>query len=138
LIRDDPRLRTITSTNLERILTENYWWPSQESLVYRPVTTLSYLLNYTVLGNGEKVAGYHVVNFLLHWLNAWLVFLIVRRIGGRLDIAALAACIFAVHPVNTEVVTNSTRQAPPPHKRQSTASRQSMKRFVKRKLRNRL
>src|SRR5437868_84896 len=55
-IRDDPRLRAINATNLEKIFTENYWWPSQESLVYRPVTTLSYLFNYTILGNGERVA----------------------------------------------------------------------------------
>ena len=107
----DPRLRTLNWTNLEQIFTRSYWWPTQESNLYRPLTTLSYLFNYAILGNAENVAGYHVVNFLLHWANAWLVLLIVRRLAGRFDIAALTASLFAVHPVNTEAVTNIVGRA---------------------------
>src|SRR4026208_746527 len=73
IIQDDPRLRQVSLENLGRIFTLNYWWPSQYTPLYRPLTTLTYLLNYTVLGNGENVSGYHMVNFLLHWTNAWLV-----------------------------------------------------------------
>ena len=111
IIQDDPRLRQLTFNNLEQIFTLNYWWPSQDTPLYRPLTTLSYLFNYTVLGNGENVAGYHAVNFLLHWTNAWLVLLIVRRLAGRAEIALLTACLFAVHPVNTEAVTNIVGRA---------------------------
>ena len=111
IIQDDPRLRQLSLGNLEKIFTLNYWWPSQYTPLYRPLTTLSYLVNYAVLGNGESVAGYHVVNFLLHWINAWLVVVIVRRLSGRLDVAALTACLFAVHPVNTEAVTNVVGRA---------------------------
>jgi protein O-mannosyl-transferase len=111
IVQDDPRLRSLTFENLGRIFTLNYWWPSQYTPLYRPFTTLSYLFNYAVLGNGENVVGYHVVNFLLHWTNAWLVFVIVRRLAGRRDVAALSACLFAVHPVNTEAVTNIVGRA---------------------------
>src|SRR5207248_2970921 len=65
----------------------------------------------SVLGNGENVTGYHVGNVLLHWVNTWLVFLIVRHLSGRLDIGALSAALFAVHPVNTEAVTNVVGRA---------------------------
>ena len=106
LIRQDPRLRAVSWVNIEQILTHNYWWPSREGNLYRPVTTLSYLLNYSLLGNGTAVWSYHVVNFLLHWGNAWLVLLIVRLLAGRLELEVLAASIFALHPVNTEAVTN--------------------------------
>jgi len=106
IIRMDTRLRELSWTNLEQILTRNYWWPFQESNLYRPLTTLSYLFNYTILGNGANVGGYHAVNFLLHWTNTWLVLVIARRLSGRLDIATLTAGIFAIHPVNTEAVTN--------------------------------
>src|SRR5215510_12136435 len=58
LIRQDPRLRALSRINIEQILTHDYWWPAQESIVYRPVTTFSYLFNYTVLGNGENPGGY--------------------------------------------------------------------------------
>src|SRR5437867_4526084 len=111
LVRQDSRLRALNRVNIEQILTRSYWWPSQESILYRPLTTLSYLFNYTVLGNGESVGGYHAVNFLLHWTNACLVLLIVRRLAGRLDVGAVTAALFAVHPVNTESVTNVVGRA---------------------------
>ena len=48
-----------------------------ESRMYRPVLLVSYALNYAV---GEyDVRGYHLVNFLLHVLNAWLVRELARR-----------------------------------------------------------
>src|SRR6266850_1289551 len=111
IIKMDPRLRGVNWINLQNILTRNYWWPTDESILYRPLTTLTYLFNYSILGNGENGGGYHLLNFLLHWANAWLVFLIVRRLAGRLDVAALAAALFAVHPLNTEAVTNVVGRA---------------------------
>ena len=111
IIRLDPRLRGLHWANIEQILTHDYWWPSDASVLYRPLTTFSYLFNYTILGNAEEAGGYHLVNFLLHWTNAWLVLLIVRRLSDRLDVAILTACLFAVHPVNTEAVTNVVGRA---------------------------
>ena len=111
IIKFDPRIRAVNPVNVEQILTRDYWFPTQESVLYRPLTTFSYMFNYAILGNGENVFGYHVVNFLLHWANACLVLLIVRRLAGHLDIALLTACLFAVHPVNTEAVTNVVGRA---------------------------
>ena len=107
----DFRIRELSLTNLTLIFTRNYWWPTDESTLYRPLTTFSYLFNYAILGNGENPAGYHIFNFLLHWANAWLVFLIVRHLASRFDVALLAAALFAVHPVNTEAVTNIVGRA---------------------------
>ena len=106
IIGDDPRIRVLSLVNIEQILTRDYWFPTQESVLYRPLTTFSYMFNYAIIGNGESVLGYHTVNFLLHWANACLVLLVVRRLSGRLDLAALSASLFAVHPVATEAVTN--------------------------------
>src|SRR5689334_14916595 len=50
LIEQDPRLRDVTSENFAKILSKPYWWPSVESDLYRPVTTLTYLVNYAVFG----------------------------------------------------------------------------------------
>ena len=58
-----------------------------------------------------KPDGYHVVNFLLHWANVWLVLVIVRRLSKRLSLAVLAAALFAVHPINIESVTNIVGRA---------------------------
>jgi tetratricopeptide (TPR) repeat protein len=111
IVKMDPRIRAATFANAEQILTRDYWFPNQESVLYRPLTTFSYMFNYAILGNGENVFGYHVINFLLHWANACLVLLIVHRLAGRLDIAALTAGLFALHPVNTEAVTNVVGRA---------------------------
>ncbi len=111
IIKMDPRIRGVNSSNLEQILTRDYWFPTQESTLYRPLTTFSYMFNYAILGNGGNVLGYHLFNLVLHWANSCLVLLIVLRLAGRLDIAGLTAFLFAVHPVNTEAVTNIVGRA---------------------------
>ena len=60
VIGDDPRIREATPQNLRSILTDKYWFgASARSLtsgLYRPLTTLSYMLNYAALGNGHYPA----------------------------------------------------------------------------------
>src|SRR5215471_18100910 len=66
LVLKDPRIREASAANLKLIFQNDYWWPTYTLGVYRPLTTLSYLVNWSVLGNGDSAAGYHVVNFLMH------------------------------------------------------------------------
>ena len=106
LILHDLRIQQPTGTNLSLILSHSYWWPIFESGLYRPVTTLSYLFNFTILGNGDHPAGYHWVNLLLHSLNAFLVYLLTRNLTKKLWPAIFMAAVWAVHPVVTESVTN--------------------------------
>jgi tetratricopeptide (TPR) repeat protein len=106
IILEDPRLRDTTKDNFRAIVTQDYWFPKAVSGLYRPLTTLSYLFNYTTLGNGEHAAGYHWINFFLHWLNAALVYFVVLVLMEKVWPAALAALLFAVHPIVVESVTN--------------------------------
>jgi protein O-mannosyl-transferase len=84
---------------------------------YVPLTRLTFSLNY-VLG-GLDPWGYHLLNVLLHALNAALFYVVGRRLlyaalgDGRADetsdvevsaAAALAALVFAVHPLRVEPV----------------------------------
>src|ERR1017187_4074358 len=66
LLLQDPRTREATAENLKLIVQHTYWWPYGESGLYRPFTTLTYLFNYSLLGNTDHPAGYHWVNCLLH------------------------------------------------------------------------
>ena len=71
--------------------------------VYRPVTTLSYAVDY--LFCKLNTFGYHLVNVLFHSLNAILLCLFLYALFGDIWIAAFASLFFALHPVETEVVT---------------------------------
>jgi protein O-mannosyl-transferase len=111
LILQDPRVHALSRQNLALILQHTYWWPYGESGLYRPITTLSYLFNYAILGNAQQTAGYHWLNLLLHAANVVLVYLLGRRLVGRTWPAAFIAAVWAVHPVLTEAVTNIVGRA---------------------------
>ncbi len=107
----DERIRALTAENLRLIFTKNYWWPTPVERLYRPLTTLSFLFNYAVLGNGENPAGYHALNFLLHLTNVWLLFALARRLLDRAWPAFFAAALWAVHPIATDSVANLAGRA---------------------------
>jgi tetratricopeptide (TPR) repeat protein len=110
IILKDDRVHAITSEHLHRIWTQLYWIANLEKL-YRPLTTLSFLFNWAVLGNAADPSGYHAVNFLLHALNIVLVYLLgLALLENRLP-ALAAAAIWAVHPVLIESVTNIVGRA---------------------------
>ena len=106
LILQDPRLLEATAKNVELILQHTYWWHKGESGLYRPITTLSYLFNYSVLGESDHPTGYHWFNFFLHASNVLLLFVLSLRFLQKLWPAAFIAGLWAVHPVLTESVTN--------------------------------
>jgi hypothetical protein len=117
LIVEDPRLRAFTLHNLSDIFNHSYWWPYTDSNLYRPLTTLSYLVNYSLLRNSTQPFGYHVTNIALHLVNVLLLYAIARRLSGlgterdpiesdqRSWLVLLLAAVWAVHPVSTEAVT---------------------------------
>ena len=74
LITGDPRIQEASAHNVSQIFQHTFWWPNGEAGIYRPLTTLSFLFNYAMLGNGAQPAGYHWINFLLHAVNVLLVF----------------------------------------------------------------
>lgn len=107
----EDRIRAATGENLQLILGHTYWWPYGESGLYRPIATLTYLFNYAVLGNRDRPAGYHAINFLLHAGNVLLVYLLARRLWKTGWKPFAAAALWAVHPVLTESVTNIAGRA---------------------------
>ncbi len=111
IILEDPRLQASTHENIKQIFTQDYWWPKAVSGLYRPLTTLSYMVNYSVFGNKANATYYHVVNLLIHWMNAVLVYLVVLILMGKQWPAIFAAILFATHPIVTESVTNIVGRA---------------------------
>ena len=88
---------------------------SWKKLNQRPVSQLSFALNYSI--GGIQVTGYHLLNLLLHILTAFIVFLLSRLLIGLLDkddrfdqrfrdgSSLIVALIFLIHPLQTMAVT---------------------------------
>ncbi|MGA2723683.1 MAG: hypothetical protein ABSG79_14895 [Bryobacteraceae bacterium] len=105
IILQDARVHAVTPIQLHRILTEQYWETANNGL-YRPLTTLSFLFNYAVLGNGTDPYGYHWSNFILHAVNMVLVYALGLAVFERIPAAVLLSALWGLHPVLTESVTN--------------------------------
>ena len=110
IVLKHPRIRTVTSGQVHRILTGPYW-PMAAAGLYRPLTTLSYLFNYAVLGSGADPAGYHWFNLILHAVNIGLVYALGLVIFEQIPAAFALAAIWGLHPVLTESVTNIVGRA---------------------------
>ncbi len=83
------------------------YWPNGAGQ-YRPLVISGFSAEWWAWGGGA--AGFHVVNVLLHGAASVLVYAFARRwlsLGG----SAIAALLFAVHPVHVEAVSNIVGRA---------------------------
>lgn len=71
-----------------------FWW--------LPLLWMSYMLDISIFGPGPH--GHHVMNILLHGLNAGLLFWVLRRLTGSRWRSLLVAALFAWHPLRVESV----------------------------------
>jgi Flp pilus assembly protein TadD len=69
---------------------------------WHPLTWVSHLVDVRLFG--LRPAGHHAVNLAIHVVNVWLLFALLHRLAGALWPAALAAALFAVHPLHVESV----------------------------------
>ena len=83
-------------------------------LSQRPIANITFALNHYIHGN--DLAGYHVVNILIHVTNGILVYLLVLSILSTpamghaykpqsVPIALVGALIWLLHPIQTQSVT---------------------------------
>jgi hypothetical protein len=77
---------------------------AEHSSNWIPLTWLSHALDVSLFG--LEAGRHHLVNLLLHALNACLVFLVLRRMTRQEDFwkCAVVAALFALHPAHVETV----------------------------------
>lgn len=104
LILDNSLIRNLK--NLPQIFKVNLTYISQgvhASNFYRPLQSLSYMLDYYFYG--LKPFGYHLVNVVLHALNAILVYFLILLITRQRVVSFVSSILFAVHPIHNESVS---------------------------------
>lgn len=109
LVRGQRHHFNLTSANLAWMFTTTF------AGHYQPLTWLSYAIDYKFFSLDPF--GYHLTNFVWHLLTVFSFYFLVRRllaVGTRyhfapdsaqvLAAAALAACVFGIHPLRVESV----------------------------------
>lgn len=103
LVAENPLVEVI---DLPAIFSTDYWGSTMnKSGVFRPLTILSFGVNRLLLG--PQPWSYHVVNMGLHAMIGLLFFqlLLAWQLGPLRSF--LAAALFALHPIHTEVLNEA-------------------------------
>lgn len=74
----------------------------KETLYYRPLHTLSYLLTYQI---SPQPWTFHLVNLIYYGVDIFLVIVLVYLLTRNSLLTFLSAFIFLIHPLNSEVVS---------------------------------
>ncbi|MGD8276568.1 MAG: hypothetical protein PVH00_01020 [Gemmatimonadota bacterium] len=104
ILLGDPRLGSL---DLRAIFAGGYWQSSDIAL-YRPLTTLSFALDWGLAG--QSAAWFHLTNVVLHAVVSVLVLLLLARLFP-VRAALAGAFVFALHPVHVEAVANIVGRA---------------------------
>jgi len=134
IVRDNLMIRNLA--NIPQFFNSPY--SSLEAGIYRPVTILSFSLNYFLFTPLEKTSdkvsireqssltgftlkslygqmpaawSFHFINIILHALNCWLLFLLIKQITKQKLLPYLTALFFLILPIHTEAVTGIVGRA---------------------------
>ncbi|HVM75211.1 MAG TPA: tetratricopeptide repeat protein [Candidatus Saccharimonadales bacterium] len=100
-IVNNPIIRTWHDA--PRAFVSDLWYHStRNQIYYRPLFTVWSMFNYSLFA--LKPWGWHLSAVLVHILAALAVFVLARKLGVEYWASALAALLFAIHPVHVECV----------------------------------
>jgi tetratricopeptide (TPR) repeat protein len=95
-VYDNISIRELSAGNIKLYFTKAL------AAMYTPFVYISFAIDYKIGGLDPRI--YHATNLLLHLLNVILLFFVVRLLTPRIEIAAIVALLFAVHPLNAGAV----------------------------------
>ena len=85
----------LTAANIAWAMTSNF-------INWQPLAWLSHMAAVSVFG--PQPGPQHLINAVLHALNGAFLFLLLRRMTGEFWLSALAAAVFALHPLRVQSV----------------------------------
>lgn len=106
VVEGDPTITELS--NIPKFFTGEMGFHKVIGAYYRPVVSASYTIDHAIWG--LQPFGFHLTNVLMHIINVLLFFALLRLMFEKSQspykdyIILIAALIFAVHPIHTEVV----------------------------------
>ena len=93
------------------IFVSSYVSNSNQNYSYRPVTTSSFAIEYSLFGDKEyedRASISHFINVMFYIINGWLVYLVLLQLFKKNEVvySIVAASVFMMHPIHSEVVNN--------------------------------
>ncbi len=101
---DDPSYVTENTVVKNGLTFEGFVWAFDgfHAANWHPLTWLSHMADCSLFGLNP--AAHHFVNVLFHAANTALLFVLLFRLTGKIQPAALVAALFAWHPLHVESV----------------------------------
>jgi hypothetical protein len=99
IVSVNPAIRSIAPV---QFFTTPYWGKTSNSGIYRPLTILSYSLEYPLWK--QWAGGYRITNLLLHTINGLLIFVLAGSLLQSAAAAGAVSVLYLLHPVHTEPV----------------------------------
>lgn len=98
-------------SGIPKIFVSRYVDNGKQSYSYRPVTTTTFAVQYSLFGDKDfatRASVSHFINLLLFILNVILVYLVLLHLfeGKSPYVALVCAVLFMIHPLHSEVVNN--------------------------------
>ncbi|MCF8296498.1 MAG: tetratricopeptide repeat protein [Saprospiraceae bacterium] len=106
-ILQNEAIKDISAQNIKT------WFTTYFDGHYHPLSQLSLAIDYKIASSSLpanfqiqelKANVFHFTNILLHLLNVLFVFLLLKKLFGKNEIAIIAALLFGLHPINVESV----------------------------------
>ena len=102
LILDNRYFLANLSNIFNSFLTDVFHLFNHSAFYYRPLLTISLILDYQFGGIYPFV--YHLTNMILHILAACLLFVFLKKLDYKKELAFLFSILFLVHPAITQAV----------------------------------
>ena len=106
VVNDNPLVHQLSG--LWRAWIMPYWPPQHPAGQYRPLTIVSFTLDWMIAGGDPR--WFHAMNVVWHAVASLLVWALLRRLLSPAG-ALAGALLFAVHPVQVEAVSNVVGRA---------------------------
>ncbi len=96
MLTNNKYVTSLSFENIKNIFTHYHY------RLYHPIVTLSYAIEYFFIQYDPFF--FHLTNLIIHLLNTFILFFILRKITKNFAVSYIVAALFAVHPLHVETV----------------------------------